>query len=145
MGRTKGTVTLHYRIKVDLLELARIIAREFSGELVDNDIEVEDFELIIPMSHETKYEAWYCRATMESPEENEVDLEEPIFVDDANFDVVNALHKITNDDVIAKIDLDDESDWDFPEPYDPRYDDNDAYDRWRDAYYDREYAERGEE
>ena len=36
------------------------------------------------------------------------------------------------------------SDRDFPEPYDP-YDDNDAYDRWRDAYYDREYAERGEE
>lgn len=144
MGTTKGTVTLHYRIKVDLLELARIIAREFSGELVDNDIEVEDFELIIPMSHKTKYEAWYCRATLESPEENEVDLEEPIFVDDANFDVVNALHKITNDDVIAKIDLDDESDWDFPEPYDPYWDDNDAYDRYRDAYYDREYAERGE-
>lgn len=144
MGRTRGTVTLHYRIKVDLLNLARIIAREFSGELIDNDIEADDFELIIPMSHETKYEAWHCDATLESPEENEVELDEPIFVDDANFDVVNALHKITNDDVIAKIDLDDESDWDFPEPYDP-YDDNDAYDRWRDAYYDREYAERGEE
>lgn len=145
MGTSKGTVTLHYRIKVDLLNLARIIAREFSGELIDNDIEVEDFELIIPMSHETKYEAWHCNATLESPEENEVELDEPIYVDDANNDLIHALNNISKDEVIGKIDLDDESDWDFPEPYDPRYDDNDAYDRWRDAWYDREYAERGEE
>ena len=143
MGTTsKGTVRISYRIKIDLNNLSEAIAKYFYGE-IDGDIEVEDDELIIPMSHETKYEAWHCKATLESPEENEVEFDEPIDVDGANADIIYALNKLTSDYPIGEIDLD-EDDYHFPEPYDP-YDDNDAYDRWRDAQYDRDYAERNEE
>ena len=141
MGTTSsGTLRYGYKAKVDLETVVDAIASKLYGDLYD--WELDGNELIMEMSHETHYSAWYCRATLESPEENEVECDEMIDESDVAYAVKEALHAI--EDIKTDLEVDDMSDWDFPEPYDPRYDDNDAYDRWRDAKMDEDYARYGE-
>ena len=136
--RSSGKLRYGYKVKVDLESIVNAIASKLYGDLYD--WELDGSELIMEMSHETHYSAWYCRATLESPEENEVECDEMIDESDVAYAVEEALHSMKREEIKTDLDVDDESDWDFGEPYDPRYDDNDAYDRWRDAKYDEDYA-----
>ena len=143
MAWSEGTLTYGYEARIDLTEIIEKVVENLTGENIDWCL--EDTEIVIRQSVKTGYKAWYCRATMESPEEHEVELDKNVEEDDIDSIVYDALKQVVPEMIHTSLEIDDESDWDFPEPYDPYYDDNDAYDRWRDAYYDREYAERGSE
>ena len=141
MAWTSGTLTYGYTAKIDLTDIVEQIIAELPGE--NNEWYLDGEDIVIRQDVNTGYKAWNCRATLECPEEHEVELDTMVFDNDVYDAAFTAFKKVKK--IFTRLYIDDECDWDFPEPYDPYYDDNDAYDRWRDAYYDREYAERGSE
>lgn len=90
MGKiTRGYLKQDFEINLDVEKLADYIASKIveaieSEKTEDKqtftDVEVDESyfeggELVITGSYETAYENWYCRATLESPEENETNYE----------------------------------------------------------------------
>lgn len=134
MSWSEGTLTYGYEARIDLTEIIEKIAENLLGDNIDWCL--EDTEIVIRQSVKTGYKAWYCRATMESPEEHEVELDKNVEEEDIDAVVYDTLKQVVPEMIHTNVEIDDEGDWDFPEPYDPRYDDNDAYDRWRDRQWE---------
>ena len=82
--RKKGVLTQNFEIRIDVENLSEYIAETIKKNIAEDkafsNVEVVDSffdgnELIITGSYDTKYESWYSRATLECPEEDEVERE----------------------------------------------------------------------
>ena len=90
MGKwTKGYLTQHFEIRLDLEKLHEYIAdqvikviesEESKGRRIFTSVEMDDVDidgdiLMITGSYDTAFESWHCDATLESPAENELEYE----------------------------------------------------------------------
>ena len=141
MSWSSSSVTYGYTVTLSMEDIVNAIISKLVGD--NDEWEFDGDNLIIYQKDRTCCRVWHCNATLEDPEEYEVELGKSIDDVDVTGEILDALHRLKREDINVWTEIDEEEKWEFPE-YDP-YDDNDAYDRWRDAYYDREYAERGSE
>ena len=85
MGRTtKGMLTQTFKIEIDVEELREYIVDHIvksiqaGNEFKDLEIDESYFDfdkLCIKGNYDTGYTHWHCKATLESPEENETERE----------------------------------------------------------------------
>lgn len=121
------TAKYDYKVTIDLENLIDNIVSKFPG---DFDWELDGTEIVITGSAECRAKTWYCRATLESPEEYEIDLVNSIAELDIGKIVDEAMHN--TDKMRVDCEIPDES----IEVEEDEPDENDAYDRWRDSYYE---------
>ena len=82
MGISYGQYTYHYKVEIDLEDIVDRIAGKI-GHMDDGYCwEVDGDKPIISAKHTTGYKHWYYRQTLESPEENDMEL---IMVDGVSF------------------------------------------------------------
>lgn len=86
---TNGYLTQNFEIRLDVCKLRDYIEEKIveaiesektKGRQTFTDVEIyesyfEEDELVITGSYETAYKHWHCRATLESPEEDETEYE----------------------------------------------------------------------
>ena len=109
MSHTTGNLTYHYKVKIDLSDIIVKITEKI-GHMDDGYCwEVDGDDLIITAKHTTSYEYWHYNATLESPEENTLELDDCV-KDQVNVEkaTINGLHEITH--VNARLEIDEE-DW----------------------------------
>ena len=85
MGRTtKGTLTQKFKIEIDVEELREYIVDQIVKSIQKDeafkDLEIDesyfDYDtLCITGNYDTGFTNWYCKATLESPEEDETERE----------------------------------------------------------------------
>ena len=124
---SKGRVKYSYEVKIDIMDLVNAIADKLPG---DNDWELEDTEIVITGTANCMASSWYCRATLESPEEYDIELLDSINDLDINKIVTETL-KGEND---IKINCEIDEDSIEGDDYEP--DPDEAYEKWRDSQWD---------
>lgn len=115
MGYSYGHLTYHYKVEIDLEDIIDRIASKI-GHMDDGYCwEVDGDKLIITAKHTTGYGRWTYAATLESPAEDELELNHCV-EDEVNIEgiVLDALHETTT--IKTDIIVDDE--YDFGEDYD---------------------------
>lgn len=90
MGRTtRGTLTQNFKIRLDITKLREYLEEQIikaiesektKGKQTFTDVEIVDSDydsdfLDITGSYDTAFENWYCRATLEEPEEDITEYE----------------------------------------------------------------------
>ena len=133
----RGTLKQGFKVRLDIEKIIDYIvdgiAKEISSDLDDVDIDewdVDGFDLEIFGTYKTDFKSWWCSATLESPEEHDIDRK---YIGVVSLCCLpEELRKLITVNELKE----DEEDVDYGEPYDPRYDDNDAYDRWRDRQFE---------
>ena len=90
MGKwTSGYLTQNFEIRLDVDKLREFLTdkvleaiedEKTNGKQTFTDVELdesffEDGELVITGSYDTAFKHWHCRATLESPEEDETEYE----------------------------------------------------------------------
>lgn len=136
MGRSRGSLTQKFKIKVDIDKLLAHITDSILDQInTDNDIDyvdfdeyyVEDTDLIIDGSYGADYESSYFPATRYEPAE--YDCERP-WIGDEGVGLLDTLPE----DIRKYIDItkvtEDEDHCDYKDN-EPDYDDR-AYDEWKD-------------
>ena len=87
--RGKGYLKQNFEIRLDMTKLTDYIADQIvkaiesektQGKQTFTDVEINDAEidgdaLTITGNYDTAFESWYCAATLEEPEENELEYE----------------------------------------------------------------------
>lgn len=87
--RGSGILTQDFEIRLDLSKLHEYIAdqilkaiesektrgKQTFTKIKMDDVDIEGDILSITGSYDTAFESWYCAATLESPEENELEYE----------------------------------------------------------------------
>lgn len=137
MGLTKRGCRYPYTVSVDMTKIAEQIIRRLPGD--EDEWWVEDDKLIIKMSDRATAEIWYCRATLESPEENDLELINSVDYVDVYSVIVEGIRSVLDaaevkDRLDYKCEIDyDSIEVDYPDPYD---DGDRAYDEWRDRQFE---------
>ena len=129
MGRrTYSSCTYDYTVKIKLTDIVDEIISRLPGE--ENVWEVADETLVIYMSDTSRAEEWHCNATLESPEEYELELQDS--VEDVNVEkvIIEALHSIET------VENDCEIDYDSIEIEETEPDPDRAYDEWKDRQFE---------
>ena len=129
MGWSRGTARYSYRVKIDLMDIVDKIIKQLPG---DGDWELDGTEIVIDCEAECNDKTWYCKATLEEPEEYEIELLDSVNdvnVDQIVLDVFRNIEKIPID-----CEIDQESIEDVTPDYEP--DPDLEYERRRDGYYD---------
>ena len=139
MSWSSSNVTYGYTVTLSMENIVNAIIEKLVGD--NDEWEIDGDNLVIYQKDKTCCRVWYCKATREDPEEYEVELGKSIDDVDVEGVILEALHGLKREDISVCTEIDEEDEWEYPD-YDP-YDDNDAYDKARDAYYDEMYA-RGE-
>lgn len=160
MGKSRTHITQPFEIKIDISSFLDVIQAKLHEAIALSDknisnVFLEDWELDgeyveFKGSYRTGAETWYYRQTLEEPEDSgfepdtslskrdiEMEFNDQIskFIDvetvnNTSFNIKNPMADLLK---VAIVDDDFEPEFDSEE----EFDDNDAYDRWRDAYYDR--------
>ena len=120
-----------YTVKVDLNAIVDAIIDALPGSL--NDWDYDGDNLVFEMSDTALADVWYCRQTLESPEEYEVELKSCIYDVDVYGEIISALRGI------EKIGVDYDYDYESIEIEPEEEPDPDrAYDEWRDRQWEGE-------
>lgn len=117
-----------YTVRLDLEPIISEIIRRLPGD--EDEWEIDGDELNIYMTDRAMADVWHCRQTLESPEENEIDLKRAADEVDINGAIIEALHSI--DKLTCAFEIDEESivlDENEPDP-------DRAYDEWRDRQFE---------
>ncbi len=135
MGWTNGTVRQSFKIRVDISKLTEYITDSILQQInTDKEVlsvELDEFdvagdELEITGTYDTDFKSYYAPATRYEPAEEEL---QRFYIGDDGVGLLDGLPQ----EIIKLIDIDKveekEEDADYRVP---EYDDNDAYDRWRD-------------
>ena len=136
MGLTKRGCTYPYTVSIDMAKIADQIIRRLPGD--EDEWWVEDDKLIIKMSDRATAEIWYCRATRESPEENELELMNSVDYVDVYSVIVEGIRSVLDAaEVKDRLDYECEIDYEGIEIDDPPEPDPDrAYEEWRDRRFE---------
>ena len=116
----------NYTLSLDMTSIVDAIIGNLPGDEYD-DWEFDGEYLKIYMSDRALADIWYCRQTLESPEEYEVELKSSVDDVDIDQEIVKALRKI------EKVDVECEADYESIEIDEDYGSDPDrAYDEWKD-------------
>jgi hypothetical protein len=130
MGRrSRESCAYDYKVTINMTNIVDEIIRRLPGTET-SDWELCGEELIIYMNDDAIADCWYCPATLESPEENEVDLINSVDEVDVDGSILEALHGI------EKVDCDCEIDYESIEIEEYEPDPDRAYDEWRDRQFE---------
>ena len=112
MGTTRGRCNYSFEVEVNMEAVIKAIIAKL-GHGIDPDNFEFDGEILRMWGKEnSRFEAWHCRATLESPVEDEFTLLDGIEENEVK-DVVLDVFKNTNDiEVDVKID---EDNYEFPD------------------------------
>ena len=96
MAWTKGHLTYFYEVRIDLSSLVDKIAEKI-GHMDDGYCwDVDDDKLVISARHTTGFRHWHCKATLESPAEDEFTLDHCVADEvDAESAVLDSMHELT--------------------------------------------------
>ena len=140
MGKTTtGWLKYNYKIQIDLEKLMESIVDKLGIEY--DEYYLEDNKMVIEGTEECGYKNWYCRATLECPEEDETDLIDSVADKDVEQAVIDGMEELKKwlsepNHFISECAIDEDS---YEDLYDEPDEDDDAYDRWRDEQLEREY------
>lgn len=129
MGWSRGTARYSYKVKIDLEDIVDKIIKQLPG---DGDWELDGTEIVLDCEAECNDKTWYCRATLESPEEYEIELldsVDDVDVDQIVLDVFRNIEKIP-----IECEIDQESIEDVTPEYEP--DPDLEYEKWRDGDFE---------
>lgn len=130
MGRrSRESCTYDYKVTINMTNIVDEIIRRLPGTET-SDWELCGEELIIYMNDDAIADCWHCRATLESPEENEVELINSVDEVDVDGSILEAFHSI------EKVDCDCEIDYDSIEIEETEPDPDRAYDEWKDRQFE---------
>ena len=127
--RSRESCTYDYKVTINMTNIVDEIIRRLPGS-EGQDWELCGEKLIIYMNDDAIADCWHCRATLESPEENEVELINGVDVVDIDGSILEALHGI------EKVDCDCEIDYDSIEIEETEPDPDRAYDEWKDRQFE---------
>ena len=132
MVRTgRGKLVQNFKVRLDIEQLIGYIAESVIAEISDDmdDVEAnewtnEDMELGISGTYSTSYKSWWCSATLESPEEFDIERE---YIGDVSLRCIpEELRKFIS---VIEVEENDE-DVDYGQENEP--DPDRAYDEWKD-------------
>lgn len=107
MSWTRGCGSYSYYLRINMESIAKAII----AELVDNklateaDWELEGEDLIISGEGRCVYREWYCRATLEDPEEYELEMSDTIDEEDVSGIIKKAMDKVTSQEIDKALDI----------------------------------------
>lgn len=135
MGWTKGTVLQGFTVRVSIDKLMEYITdsilKQIGSDKAVDSVELdeyytEDDQLVITGTYGTDFESYYARATRYEPAEEDMNR---FYIGDDGVGLFDGLPQ----EIIKLIDIDKveekEEDADYKVP---EYDDDDAFDKWRD-------------
>ena len=132
MAWSNSSVKYGYTVTLNMESIVNAIIEKLVGD--NDEWEFDGDYLNIYQKDRTCCRVWYSKATREEPEEYEVELGKSIDDVDVEGAILDALHELKRENISVWTEIDEEEKWKYPD-YDP-YDDNDAYDRWRDTRFE---------
>lgn len=134
----RGTLRQDFKIRLDIEKLIDYISdnitKEISADLDDvdiDDVDIDGNEIELSGTYSTEFKSWWCSATLESPEEYDIDRK---YIGDISLCYLpEEMRKLITVYEIKE----DEDGVRYPED---DYEDNDrAYDEWRDRQFEGDY------